>query len=705
MTRNRSIAALLLLSAWPVPVTHAQQPVPSADPADRQVQSTVVEGVAQGPIASTNPPVRVRGGDISINFPSADVRVIAKAVLGDIMHVPFTVAPGISNQVTVVTPRPISRASVIPFLEDALRTANLALVSSNGSFSIQQIDQAKASGGVVGENAAGYGTELVQLQFVSAEEMKRLLDPVLPGVVSEADSARNTLVIVGTSGQRASARDLLKQFDVNWLRNMSFALIVPQRTDSRLIVPELEKLINAPDAPTRGLVRLISMEKINGILAVSRQRQYLDDVNRWIEILDREGQNNEARLFVYRVQNGRSRDLAKTLNTAFGNGDSGGSDFRDNAGSGPSDPFGRSAVDGNNRQASPPQQSQQQQGGEPLGGQAAAPINQGNRSNTAPGAPAAQTRQSGLTANISSDETNNAVVVFGTPREYAIIEDALRKLDVLPYQVLIEAAITEVTLTNDLRYGLQWNFTQGQTNGGLSNPGGSGVVQAPALPGLFRDVPGFSFYFARGQSIAGVLNTLESKTNVNVVSAPKLLVLNNQTAALQVGDQVPIATQNSTSNFSNNSPTINSVEYRDTGVILKVTPRVNGSGLVLLDIAQEVSAVNLGAGTGGVGINSPTISTRRITTSVAVQDGEVLALGGLIRNSQTKGRAGLPFLSQIPVVGGLFGKQTVTGGKTELIVLLRPRVIRTIDDGRAITDELRAKIKTLEPFKSSGKIP
>ena len=230
-------------------------------------------------------------------------------------------------------------------------------------------------------------------------------------------------------------------------------------------------------------------------------------------------------------------------------------------------------------------------------------------------------------------------------------------------------------------------------------------MQAPALPGLFRDVPGFSFYFARGQSIAGVLNTLESKTNVNVVSAPKLLVLNNQTAALQVGDQVPIATQNSTSNFSNNSPTINSVEYRDTGVILKVTPRVNGSGLVLLDIAQEVSAVNLGAGTGGVGINSPTISTRRITTSVAVQDGEVLALGGLIRNSQTKGRAGLPFLSQIPVVGGLFGKQTVTGGKTELIVLLRPRVIRTIDDGRAITDELRAKIKTLEPFKSSGKIP
>ena len=712
MTSKRLLAALLVFTASLLPLAHAEQGAPHPAAVDQEVHSTVIEGVAQSPIASTNPAVRVRGGDISLNFPSADVRVVAKAVLGEIMHVPYNVAPGVTNQVTVITPRPITRASVIPFLEDALKTANLALVSTNGYFTIQPIDQARSSGTVVGEHAAGYGSELVQLQFVNADEMKHLLDPILPGVVSEADSARNTLVIAGTSGQRASGRDLLKQFDVNWLRNMSFALVVPQRTDSRLIVPELEKLINAPDAPTRGLVRLISMEKINGILAVSRQRQYLEDVHRWIEVLDREGQSNEPRLFVYRVQNGRSRDLAKTLNTAFGNISSSGGDSRDNAGSGPSDPFGRTAPDGNNRQGQQQSQQQSQQssqlsaqqlsGGNPAGGQ---PQRESNGYNPQSEGNAAQSRQSTLTANISSDETNNAVVVYGTPREYAIIENALRQLDVLPSQVLIEAAITEVSLTNDLRYGLQWNFTEGQTNGALSNATSSSSSPAATLPGLLRDVPGFSFYFARGQNINAVLNTLESKTNVNVVSAPKLLVLNNQTALLQVGDQVPIATQNSTSNIAGNAPTINAIEYRDTGVILKVTPRVNGSGLVLLDIAQEVSSVNLQAGSGGAGINSPTISTRRITTSVAVQDGEVLALGGLIRNSQTKGRSGLPFLAQIPVLGGLFGKQVVTGGKTELIVLLRPRVIRTIDDGRLITDELREKIKTLEPFKSSGTIP
>ena len=659
---------------------------------DRTVSATILEGQPRAPVAPSQQ-VQIRGGDISLNFPSADVRVVAKAVLGDLLKVPYSVAAGLTTAVTVVTPKPIARTSVISFLEEAMRTSGLALVERGGTFSIEMIDQARANGtGGVG-SPIGFSTEIVQLQFVSADEMKRLLDPVLPGVVTQADAASNRLTLSGTSGQRASARDLLKQFDVNWLRNMSFALLVPQRTDSRLIVPELEKLINAPDAPTRGLVRLISMEKLNGILAVSSQRQYLDDVNRFVEILDREGQNNEPRLFVYRVQNGRSRDLAKTLNTAFGNAPSGGdSQSGTQAIQFQQAPDGNSNADagrsGNNGGQGQGQGQQQQQNLPNL--QNTPPPNDGGGSSGGSGRP------TGITANISSDDNNNAIIIFGTPREYALIEDALRKLDVLPFQVFIEAAITEVSLTNDLRFGLQWNFSPDGSNGTLT--------ESPTSLNLVRNVPGFSFAFAPSSTINGVLNTLESKTNVNVVSAPKILVLNNQTAVLQVGDQVPIATQNSTSTIDPNAPTINSIEYRDTGVILKVTPRVNASGLVMLDVAQEVSDVNLTASR-GAGINSPTISTRRISTSVAVQDGEVLALGGLIRNTQTKGRVGLPFLSQIPFIGGLFGRQATGGNKIELIVLLKPRVIRTVDDGRAITDELRAKIKTLEPFKSSGKIP
>jgi general secretion pathway protein D len=678
------------------------------------ISSTVIEAV---PDAIAPPPrrgsVKIKKGDIRLNFPLADVRTVAKAVLGDLLHVPYSVAPGLTTTVTVVTLSPISRASVLRFLEEALRPSGLALVARGGAYSIEFIDQARASGAGLGNvDGVGFGTEIVELQYVNAEEIKRVIDPVLPGVISQVDPSGNRLTLSGTTGQRASARELLAQFDVNWLRNMSFALYVPRKTDSRLIVPELEKLLNAPDAPTRDLVRLIAMDQLNGILAISRQRNYLDDVGRFIEVLDREGQNNEPRLFVYRVQNGRSRDLVRTLKSAFGLGggssdnpvdpardvqfrqspdgngqadnNRGGSSGRGSNGSSASSRSSNSGSNDFSRSDSQPDFS------------TVAPPNDGGNALGASYSGGGGSTRAAISANISSDETNNAIVVFGTPREYAIVEDALRKLDVVPQQVLIEAAITEVNLNNDLRFGLQWNFQRGSENATLT--------ESTNNLNLTRQVPGFSFAFAPSSSINAVLNTLESKTRVNVVSAPKLLVLNNQTAVLQVGDEVPIATQNSTSNIDANAPTVNSIEYRNTGVILRVTPRVNASGIVMLDITQEVSDVNTNVAA-VAGINSPTISTRRISSTVAVRDGEVLALGGLIRNTQSRTRAGIPFLSQIPVIGSVFGRQVTGNDKIELIVLIKPRVLRSVDDGRAMTGDLIEKIKALEPWKRNGQVP
>ncbi|MFM9827773.1 MAG: type II secretion system secretin GspD [Sphingomonas sp.] len=648
--------------------------------------ATIIPGTPVAQPAPHAPPPAIIPGDISLNFPSGDIAAVAKAVLGDILHVAYTVAPEATGPVTVVTARPIARESVLQFFEEAIRPGGFALVERGGRFDVTTIAAAR-SDAPVGPNAVGFGNDVVQLKFVGAAQMKALLDPVLPGVVAQVDTAGNSITLSGTPGQRRSARDLLEQFDVNWLRAMSFGLFVPKNTDARLIAPELEKLLNAPDAPTKGLVRLLTMEKLNGILAVSRQAQYLDDVNRWIEILDREGHSTEPRLFVYPVQNGRSRDLARTINAALGNS-VGVTDASGFAG------FGGTAETGGQRTGGLRDAGSAQgiaRTGDGIGGPPQ------DQPAPAPGAvvttdqPAAN--HSG--AIITSDDNNNAVIVFGTPREYALIEEALRRLDVLPVQVMIEAAITEVSLNDDLRYGVQWNFSSGNTS--------TVLTQSTAGLAPVRAVPGFSFLFANS-TLSAVLNTLETKTKVNVVSAPKLLVLNNQTASLQVGDQVPVLTQSASSTISGNAPIVNAIEYRDTGVILKVTPRVNATGLVLLDISQEVSDVNT-ARTTSNGISSPTISTRRISTSVAVSDGEVLALGGLIRNTQTKERIGLPFLSQIPIIGGLFGRQGTLENKIELIVLLRPRVIRTVDDGRAVTDELRRKIKTLEPFRSTGQIP
>ena len=400
----------------------AQETQPPLD--EETISTTILEGEPQEVIPAPSARPKIVRGDISLNFPSTDVRVVAQAVLGDVLRVPWTVAPGLSSEVTVVTPNPISRASVLPFLEEALRASDLALIEQNGVFNIAPIDQARSSGAGDGSSEAfGFSSEIMQLQYVNAEEMRRLLEPVLPGVITSADALGNRVVISGTTGQRASARDLLRQFDVNWLRGMTFGLFIPRKTDSRLIVPELEKLLNSPDAPTRNLVRLISMEKLNGILAISQQRHYLDDVGRFIEILDREGQNNEPRLFVYRVQNGRSRDLARTLNQAFGNAvSSGGSDngnvSRDvqfdqspdgNGNVDQSRNSGNGNGNGNNNANS---NGGGFGGSNSFGGngqQGARPAPNDGEGTATPG------RQSGIAANISSDDNNNAIVVFGTP--------------------------------------------------------------------------------------------------------------------------------------------------------------------------------------------------------------------------------------------------------------------------------------------------
>jgi len=658
-------------------------PPPSA-PADQTVRATILPGVSQASPAIGQPVTRLRSGDVSLNFPGADVQVVAKAVLGDLLGLEFTIPPEVHTPVTVVTQRPIARADVFRLFESSLATADLAVTPRGGVYAILPLEQARGQAPVVGGDTPGFATEVIQLKFVSAEELRRLIDPILPNVIAEADTARNTIAVSGTSGQRASIRDLVRQFDVDWLRGTSFALFVPQRTDSRLIVPELDKLINANGSPTRGLVRLIAMDRLNGILAISTQRQYLDDVRRWVEVLDREGQSSERRIFVYRVQNGRSADIARVLANTFG-GRGGGTGAADA---------------GRNGRANDQTNGPHDDLGQPSGAVPSQPNGSSAPSNTPSTSPASTSAGGGgpvnvdiqtddLHAKVSSDEANNAIVVYAAPRDYAVIEDALRKLDVPAGQVMIEAAIVEVTLTDQLQYGVQWQLGNGTSTAALATNPTTGLSIAPTS--LAR---GFNYFYSHS-SIAATLSALETLTKINVVSAPKLMVLNNQTASLQVGEQVPILSETSTSTIGTNAPVVNSVDYRDTGIILKITPRVNSGGVVLLDLSQEVSAVEV---TTNPQINSPTFSTRKVATSIAVQDGEVIALGGLISNSVTDTKAGLPFLSNIKILSNLFGNTNNQSSKTELIVLLRPRVVRTVDDGRALTDELRDKLQALRPL-------
>lgn len=644
----------------PPPSVAAAPAVPTPDlKPEPQVRSTILRGAETYPQARVVRIAEPGPGPVTLNFPGVGVREFAKAVLGDILGAPYAVAPSVSGTVTLVTPRPIARADVLPAVEEALRNADLALVSRDGVRTIVSLNEARAQSGVVSADQFGFGTETIQLRFAGPVALKTLLDPIVPGVITSADPASNTLVLSGTTGQRRGVRDLVEQFDVDWLKGMSFGLFVPKNSDARLIAPELDRLINAPDSPMAGRVRLIAMEKLNGLVAISSQSQYLDDVRRWVEVLDREGQSSERRLFVYRVQNGRASDLSKVLASAFGRGATL---------SGVSDQGAARSGDRSGAQAASTPLSSLQKG-ETLPGQSPTPV------------PASDARAGGGEGLIlTADETNNAVVAYATPREYALIEDAMRKLDVVPMQVVVEAVITEVALNNALRYGSQWFIRSGNDRGVLSR----GPTQ-DAIPNF----PGFA-YFLNSGSVNATLTALSSVTHVEILSAPNLMVLNNQTASLEVGDQVPI----STGSALNDSTVISTIDYRDTGVLLKITPRVNSGGLVLLDIVQEVSDVSP---TLSSTIDSPTISVRKIATSIAVQDGQTVALGGLIRDNNRKLRDGVPFLSAIPVLGALAGSRDNKRERTELLVMLTPRVVRNGADTQAVTNELREKIRSIAP--------
>lgn len=662
----------------------------------------------------TRRPVARGPADVELNFPNADVHEVAKAILGDILGLNYAVDPSATGTVTVETAEPVAKADVLPILEESLAAAKLGLIKKGAVYTIIPIDKAKKQPQLLTAADPGFGSESITLHYVNAVELKKLLDPLVPdNALTQADAGRNMVVITGTAEQRGAIRGLIQQFDVNWLHGMSFALLVPEKTDVHTLQPELDAIVNTQGSPTQGLVKLVTIDRINGILAISPQPQYLKDLKKWMEILDRAGGDNERKLFVYHVQNGRAADVATVLINAFGGGQGSGS------GTQPTTPNLKAT--GQPSQITGMQQSPFQAGsglnsGGGLGGgtsglgggyaQGSAPFGNNNNNNSdeanSPLGPGQQQQPQNVSQtlnlpggstpiSVSSDENNNAIVVYGTPRQYKIIADALKQLDVAPLQVVIEAAISEVSLTKELQFGVQWLLQHGNSSSiGFSE--GKTAVPTQIFPGL-------SGMYLNGD-IQATLNALQGITTVKVLSSPKLMVLNNHSASLSVGDQVPISTGNLTQSGLSDPTVVNEIQYLPTGVILQVTPRVNDNGLVLLDIAQEVSDVKPGtAGNGGSTVTqpTPTIQDRKFNTSIAVHDGQTIALGGLIRDNTTNAHDGIPFLSEIPYLGSLFGSTDNQHGRTELLVLLTPRVVRNGAEMESATEELKRKIQSIAP--------
>jgi general secretion pathway protein D len=646
--------------------------------------------------------------EVTLNFVNANLDEVLKAVLGDILGINYILDPKVQANVTLQTNRPVKRSDVLPILERVLQGNDLALVQTDGVYQVMPSASATATGavsvrGAVGGPTAGQGTEIIPLRYTSARQLRGVLEPFVPqGVIMQTDDTRNLVIVSGTRGQIQSFAQLVAVFDVDWLAGTSFGLFPLEHATPTAVARELATILETAEGPLSRVVRIVPLDRISAVLVASPQPDYIGRIQTWVERLDTGWNESVPGLYVYRVQNSRASDLAKVLERTFVDTEvrqlqpaAGG------AGTGTGAPIGGTvtpqsrspaiiggATGGGGGGASPlPQPLPSGEAGQSAG--PAVPAVPRTRVettvDTAAGAATSAVTTTGDTAGavppprIVADEKNNTLVIYARPRDYRMIESALKRLDILPLQVLIEATVAEVTLTDALNYGLQWFFQSGNHSLTLSRAT-SGAV-SPTFPG-------FDYLFAT-PSARVVLNALSDVTDVNVVSAPQLMVLDHQTAVLQVGDEVPIAVQQARSVTDADAPIVNSIALRDTGVILRVTPRVNSTGITILEIEQEVSDV---AKTTSSSIDSPTIKQRRIKSTVSVADGETLALGGLIRDNDTKGRNGIPVLSDIPVLGALFGARSRNKSRTELLILLTPRVVRNPAEGRAVTEDLRRRM-------------
>lgn len=601
-------------------------------------------------------------GDITLDFSDVDVHDVVRSVLGEILKVPYVIDPGVSGHVTLKTGAPIGQSAVLPALETALKANGSAIVLSNGIYNIVPVADAAKRGGEVSANAggvAGYGTEIVSLSFVSADEIQKILEPLIPpGGGLRIDRKRNLVFLSGTEPERAAMRDTIALFDVNYLRGMSFAMIQPSHVDAGTLAVELDKIFDETSSPIAGLVRIIPITRINTLLIASSRPTYLREVGRWVTRLDVVPTAPGRQLHYYKLQNVRAGEIAQTLGRLFGSSDTPGGQ---NGAAPPTD-------NATPQRDAPPAQSDAPEARAPTPNAAGTPA----RGGTSVGG--------GDNPQIVTDDGNNALIIRADAAEYDAIEKIIRQMDVAPDQVMIETTIVEVTLNDQLKYGVEWYFK----NGSQTFVQGTSLSPAVHLPGF-----GYTLSIPNVEVALSALGTL---TNITVLSSPKLLTLDNKPATIEVGDQVPIVTQTSVSANAPNAPVISSVDQRDTGVILSVTPRIGNSGMVFLEVSQEVSDV---IPTTSSGIDSPTIQQRRLRSTVAIADGNTVALGGFIRRSDSGGNSGIPYLKDVPVIGTFFGSHNNTRERTELIIFLTPRVVRSPPVAAAITDDLRKELDDL----------
>lgn len=720
----------------PVPPTTAEEPTEgiaiSADTkANRPPPKPEIEmGTAK--FFQNQPAPRSGGGEgqVTFNFENQPIQAVVKAILGDMLQENYTIAPNVGGNVTYSTSRPIRREDAMPVLEMLLSWTGNALVHEGNRYTVLQSKDAipgKLSPQSGASQQPGYGLRIFPLKYISPVEMAKLLKPYAKGdAIVQIDPNRSLLVLAGNPSELDAYQRTINTFDVDWLKGMSIGVYNMQHVDVTKLMPDLDQLFGAKgESPLAGMFRFMPIEETNSMIVITPQPDYLKQAEEWLYRLDRGSAENAVQLYVYNVKNLKAPDLADYLSQIF-LGTSGSSHRSTTSGrvgqglrSTTLGGMGGSGGFGNNSMSYGsslrPQSNMEK----------SAPASSGD-SKTTTAAGGSGKKETDI--RISAIEENNQIMVMAQPFEWEQMQAAIRRLDTPPLQVQIEARILEVSLTGGLQYGVQWwlgNLMKGPNGGRYYNPNSGmpapdnlypnpyhrtgSTIGAPPTQGFDGSGATGFFYSFLNSKFQVAISALESSGTAKTLSAPSLVVNNNQEASLTVGDQIPVVqtyynglgtignttgTTGTTGNYLGG--TTGSVQYLSTGVSLNVMPRVNPGGLVYLDIQQEVST----PGTANNASGNPPIAQRQIQTSVAVQSGQTLLLGGLIKEYRNDARSSVPLISKVPVLRNLFGATNETTNRTELIVLITPRVINNSDEARQVTEDYVKQFESLTPLRA-----
>ena len=678
------------------------------------------------------------GEGYELNFENTPVTTVAKVVLGDIMGLGYTIDPRVQGTVSLASGRPVPKSDILFVLENALRVSNVVLVRDARGYRLIPAAEAIGTGSVdsVGNPEAGYGVSVVPLQYVSAPTVLKLLDSFAtkPGMV-RADPTRNLILVQGNGSERRSAVNTVLTFDQDWMKGQSVGIYPVRNSTPEPVIAEIEKIMDAGEGGlSQNLLKLQPIARQNAIMIVTRKPELLRTAATWITRLDT-SDTAATGVKVYRVRYGDAKQLAVLLNDMFigksgGTFDSptnqlapgSGTTTLSSGGSGAGGSFGSQAGGGLASTFSGRQQLAAAGGagglpaGTPGGGfgsptagggggfgsgtSSGASLGTpggagglGGAPGTLGGAGGPATFGGGTQAilpgiRITADMANNTLLIYANQENYRIIERTLNQLDRPQLQVAIDATIAEVVLNNNLNYGVQV-FLKSEDLGLARNKGSINLTNLATSAVPARALPGFNFLGGTEQLPRVILSALQEVTDVKVLSSPSLVVIDNQVATLQVGDQIPVATRSAVSVDAANAPVVNNIDYKNTGIILRVVPRINSNGNVLLDIEQEISNV-----AGGIGSNSltPTVSQRRVKSSISVASGQTVLLGGLIQERQERDKSGLPLLDKLGPLGEILGHNSGVLNRTELIIFIRPQIIRDGADAHRVAEELRGRL-------------